>query len=78
VSQGRLFERAEMAVSVRVFVRGKLEGFAIRQAARAQRRQRRAALRASAADSPAVEPQACFAFGAELESLLEKARTPLN
>jgi len=64
--QGRFFERGEMAVSVQVFVRVRLEGFALRQAARAQSRQRRAELRASATASQAVETQACFAFGSEL------------
>jgi hypothetical protein len=46
-----------MAVSVRVFVRGRLEGFALRYAARVERR---AALRASAADSQDGETPAFF------------------
>lgn len=58
MGQGGLFERGEMAVSVRVFVRGRLEGFALRHAARAERR---AALRASAADSQDGETTAFFA-----------------
>ena len=58
VSQGGLFELGEMAVSVRVFVRGRLEGFALRHAALVERR---AALRASAADSQDGQTPAFFA-----------------
>ena len=57
MSQGGLFELGEMAVSVRVFVRGRLEEFALRHAARVERR---AALRASAADSQGGETPASF------------------
>ena len=46
-----------MAVSVRVFVRGRLEGFTLRHAARVERR---AATRASAADSQDGEMPAFF------------------
>ena len=70
-----MFERGEMAVPVRVFVRGKLEGFTLRQAARAERRQRRAELRASAADLRAGETQGCLAFGSELQSARKIAPT---
>ena len=71
--QERLFERSEMAVSVRAFVRGRLEGFALRQAARAEKWRRQRQLRASAADARTRDMQTCFGF--DLESLLEHART---
>lgn len=71
--QERLFERSEMAVSIRAFVRGRLEGFALRQAVRAEKRRRQRQLRASAADARTRDMQACFGF--DLESLLEHERT---
>ena len=54
MSHGGLFERSEMAVSERVFVGGRLEGFALRRAARV------GAIRASTADSQDGEAPAFF------------------
>lgn len=54
--QERLFDVSEMAVSMKAFVRAKLEGFPIRQAARAEKRkQQREKFRAGAS-----ETQECF------------------
>ena len=66
--QERLFERGEMAVSVRAFVQARMEGFELRQAARAGWRKRRAELRTGATDSQPGETQACLAFGSGLET----------
>jgi hypothetical protein len=38
--QERLFDVGEMAISMREFVQAKLEGFSLRQAARAEKRKR--------------------------------------
>lgn len=57
--QERLFDPIEVAVSVREFVRANLEGFALRQAARAEKRRRQCAARHAEA---ANDTQACFGF----------------
>jgi hypothetical protein len=51
-----------MAVSVRVFVRSRLEGFELRQAARAERRKQQRLLRAGTVEADAGETQSCFGF----------------
>jgi len=60
--QERLFERGEMPVSVRAFVRTRLEGFALRQAARAEKRKQQRLPRAFTVKPDADETQAWFGF----------------
>ena len=56
--QDRLFDVSEMAISMKAFVQARLEGFGLRQAARADKRQREKRNADARGDT-----QQCFGFG---------------